>query len=105
MAPGERAWFRAFGHQVGTSTSVAGALALAGAEPPDLVVAELPLGGESGFDLIAPLWQAHPHCTIAMVSAYLSVASTAAVVRKGGSPGAAQPGPLDGDRAPSVSSG
>jgi two-component system response regulator RegA len=62
---------------------VAGALAAAHAEPPDLVVAEVRLGGECGIDLIEPLRQAHPDCTIALVSAYLSVALTAVAVRKG----------------------
>ena len=75
--------FRGLGSTVRTATSVAGALALAGEAPPDLVVADLRIGGESGIELIEPLRQAHPSCTIAMVSAYLSVASTAAVVQKG----------------------
>lgn len=75
--------FRGLGSTVRTAKNVAGALALANEQPPDLVVADLRLGGESGIDLIEPLRRAHPRCTIAMVSAYLSVASTAAVVRKG----------------------
>lgn len=75
--------FRGLGSTVRTATRVAGALALAREQPPDLVVAELRIGSESGVDLIEPLRQAYPSCTIAMVSAYLSVASTAAIVRKG----------------------
>jgi len=75
--------FRGLGSIVRTTTSVAGALALANEQAPDLVVADFRLDGESGIDLIEPLREAHPRCTIVMVSAYLSVALTATAVRKG----------------------
>jgi two-component system response regulator RegA len=75
--------FRSMGCSVRAAASVAGALATARECPPDLVVAEVRLGPESGVDLIEPLRQAHPGCTIALVSAYLSVALTAVAVRKG----------------------
>jgi two-component system response regulator RegA len=75
--------FRRLGRTVRTTTTVAGALASANEQSPDLVVADLRIGGESGIDLIEPLRQAHPSCTIVIVSAYLSVALTAAAVRKG----------------------
>jgi two-component system, response regulator RegA len=75
--------FRGMGCTVRAAASVTGALASASAQPPDLVVVDVRLGAESGIDLIEPLRQAHPDCTIAMVSAYLSVASTAVAVRKG----------------------
>jgi two-component system response regulator RegA len=75
--------FRAMGCTVRAATSVASALAAASAEPPDLVVADVRLGTECGVDLIEPLRQAHPECTIALVSAYLSVALTAVAVRRG----------------------
>jgi two-component system response regulator RegA len=62
---------------------VYGALAAARARPPDFVVADIRLGSECGLDLIEALRHAHPGCTIALVSAYLSVALTAVAVRKG----------------------
>src|SRR5215475_4972302 len=75
--------FRGMGCAVRAAASVSGALAAASEQPPDLVVADVRLGGECGIDLIEPLRQAHPDCSIAMVSAYLSVALTAVAVRKG----------------------
>jgi two-component system response regulator RegA len=75
--------FRGMGCTVLAATSVAGAMVAAREQPPDLVVTDLRLGTESGIDLIEPLRQAHPDCTIALVSAYLSVALTAVAVRKG----------------------
>jgi len=75
--------FRALGSTVRTTRTRAGALALASEEPPELVVADIRLDGESGIDLIEPLHQAHPGCTIVMASAYLSVALTVAALRKG----------------------
>lgn len=75
--------FRDLGSTVRTATSVAGALASATEQPPELVVADIRLAGESGVDLIEPMRRGHPSSTIVMVSAYLSVALTAAVVRKG----------------------
>lgn len=75
--------FRGLGSSVHTAKNVAGALALANERAPDLVVADIRLREDSGIDLIEPLRQGYPSCTIAMVSAYLSVALTATVVRKG----------------------
>ena len=75
--------FCGLGCRVRASASVASALAAAHEQPPDLVVVDLRLGAESGIDLIEPMRQAHPDCTIALVSAYLSVALTAVAVRKG----------------------
>ena len=75
--------FRSMGYTVSSVASEAGALAAAHARPPDLVVADVRLGSECGIDLIEPLRQACPGCTIALVSAYLSVALTAVAVRKG----------------------
>ncbi len=75
--------FRSMGCTVRAATSVAGALAVATEQAPDLVVSDVRLGAECGIDLIEPLRRAHPACTIALVSAYLSVALTAAAVRKG----------------------
>jgi two-component system response regulator RegA len=65
------------------ATSVAEALALASEHPPDLVAADIRLRGESGIELIEPLRAAHPQCAIVVVSGYLSVALTAAAMRKG----------------------
>jgi two-component system response regulator RegA len=75
--------FRSMGYAVSAAASVTGALAAAHAQPPELVVTDVRLGSECGLDLIEPLRQAHPGCTIALVSAYLSVAATAVAVRKG----------------------
>jgi two-component system response regulator RegA len=75
--------FRSLGYAVTAAASVDGALVAARARPPDLVVADIRLGSECGIDLIEPLREAHPGCTIALVSAYLSVALTAVAVRKG----------------------
>jgi two-component system response regulator RegA len=68
---------------VHVATGAAEALALAREHTPDLVVADLRLRGESGVELIEPLRAALPHSTIVVVSAYLSVAVTAEVMRKG----------------------
>jgi len=75
--------FRGLGRTVNTTTNAAGALALAAKQPPDLVVTEIRIGGESGIEVIEALRRAHPSCTLVIVSAYLSVALTAEVVRKG----------------------
>ena len=75
--------FRELGSVVHVATNVTDALALAGEHPPDLVIADVRLDGESGIDLIEPIRTAHPSCTIVVVSAYLSVALTAAAIRKG----------------------
>ena len=75
--------FRGIAGTVRTATTVAAAIASATAQPPDLVVADIRIGGESGLDLIEPLRQAHPGGKLVVVSAYLSVALTAVAVRKG----------------------
>jgi len=75
--------FRGIASTVRTATTVAGAIAAAAAQPPDLVVADIRIGSESGLDLIEPLRHARPDGKLVMVSAYLSVALTAAAVRKG----------------------
>jgi len=75
--------FRGLASSVHATTNLSDALAVAGEESPDLAVVDIRLGTESGIDLIEPLRQAHPDCTIALVSAYLSVALTAVAVRKG----------------------
>jgi len=75
--------FRGLGRVVHTTTSAAGALAFAAKQPPELVVTEIRIDGESGLALIEALRRAHPSCTIAIVSAYLSVALTAEAMRKG----------------------
>jgi two-component system response regulator RegA len=75
--------FRSMGCTVRAAVSVIGALATAREHPPDLVVADARIGGESILDLIEPLRRNHAECTIALVSAYLSIALTAVAVRKG----------------------
>jgi len=75
--------FRGLGRTVNTTTNVASALALAAKQPPELVVAEVRIGDEPGIELVEALRRVHPSCTIALVSAYLSVALTAAAVRRG----------------------
>jgi two-component system, response regulator RegA len=75
--------FSGMGCAVSTATNSADALALASQQPPDLVVAEIKIRGESGLELIDAIRRAHPSSAIAIVSAYLSVATTAAAVRRG----------------------
>jgi len=75
--------FRGIASTVRTATSVAAAIAAATAQPPELVVADIRIAGESGLDLIEPLRQVRPDGKLVLVSAYLSVAVTAAAVRKG----------------------
>ena len=75
--------FRSLGWTVRAAASVTAALAAASEQPPDLAVADVRIGGGPGIDLIEPLRQDHPGCTIAVVSAYLSVALAAVAVRKG----------------------
>lgn len=75
--------FRGLASAVHGATNLTDALALADEQAPDLVVADVRIGSESGIDLIEPVRQAHPGCRIVMVSAYLSVALTAKLVRKG----------------------
>ncbi|MEZ4361304.1 MAG: response regulator [Kofleriaceae bacterium] len=75
--------FRHLGMTPWVAESSAQALALLEEVQPRLVVIELRLGSESGLDLIKRVRQQSPDCTIALVSAYLSVASTAAALRSG----------------------
>jgi two-component system response regulator RegA len=75
--------FRGLASTVYAATNLSDALAFASEQAPELVVADIRIGSESGIDLIEPLLAAHPSCKIVMVSAYLSVALTARIVRKG----------------------
>jgi two-component system response regulator RegA len=76
--------FRGLADTVRSATNVSDALTLADEHPPpDLMIADVRLGTESGIDLIEPVRRAYPACKIVMVSAYLSVALTARIVRKG----------------------
>jgi len=75
--------FRGLGYTVHIAMTVDGARVFASEHPPDLVIAEVRISGESGVPLIDALRRSHPGCAIAIVSAYLSTALTAAIVRKG----------------------
>jgi two-component system response regulator RegA len=75
--------FRGLASSVHSTTNLSDALAFAAEQAPDLAVIDIRLGTESGIDLIEALRAAHPSCKIVMVSAYLSVALTARIVRKG----------------------
>jgi two-component system response regulator RegA len=77
--------FRGLGHAVHVAMTVGGALVFASEQPPDLVIAETRIAGESGVALIEALRRARLGCPIVIVSAYLSIALTAALVRKGAS--------------------
>jgi two-component system, response regulator RegA len=78
----ERAFVR-LGMRTWTAATSALALELVERNLPDLAVIDLRLGTDSGLDLIEPVRRYHPPCSIAVVSAYLSVASTASALRKG----------------------
>lgn len=78
----ERA-FRDLGYTVHVAMTVDGARVFANEHPPDLVIAEVRISGESGVALIDTMRRAHPGSAIAIVSAYLSTALTAVIVRKG----------------------
>ena len=76
--------FRSLASEVRSATNVSEALTLADQHPPpELMVADVRLGSESGIDLIEPVRRAYPACKVVMISAYLSVALTARIVRKG----------------------
>lgn len=75
--------FRGLADEVHAATNLSDALVFLDEHEPDMVVADIRLGTESGIDLIEPLRRAHPSCRIVMISAYLSVALTAKIVRKG----------------------
>jgi len=75
--------FRGLGSSIRTTGSIDQALVLAGEQRPDLVITDVRLAGESGLDLIEPVRQVLPDCTVVIVSAYLSVALTVAAIRKG----------------------
>jgi two-component system response regulator RegA len=78
----ERA-FRDLGYTVHVAMTVDGARVFANEHPPDLVISEIRISGESGVPLIDAMRRTHPGCAIAIVSAYLSTALTAVIVRKG----------------------
>jgi two-component system response regulator RegA len=73
----------ALGATVHTATTVGGALAIANSQPPDLVISEARIAGESGIALLDAVRAPHPQCKVVIVSAYLSIALTAALVRHG----------------------
>jgi ActR/RegA family two-component response regulator len=53
---------------VRSATNVSEALTLADAHPPpELMVADVRLGSESGIDLIEPVRRAYPACKVVMV--------------------------------------
>jgi len=75
--------FRGMGRAVHAAASIDGALAIVAEHHPELVVADVRLGCESGLELIEPVRRREPGCTIVVASAYLSVAITAAAVQRG----------------------
>jgi len=75
--------FRGLGYTVHVAMTVGGALVFANDQPPDLVIAETRISGESGVALIEALRRARLGCPVVIVSAYLSIALTAALVREG----------------------
>jgi len=75
--------FRGLEYTVHVAMTVGGALVFAREQPPDLVIAETRISGESGVSLIEALRRDQRGCPILIVSAYLSIALTAALVRAG----------------------
>lgn len=65
---------RSWGHQVGTTESVAGGLKFLGSNRVDVVLSDIGLPDRNGYDFIAEARQRTPHLTTIAVSAYFTAA-------------------------------
>ena len=65
---------RSWGHQVGTSASVAGGLEFLDGNLVDVVVSDIGLPDRNGYDFIAEARQRHPNLATIAVSAYFTLA-------------------------------
>jgi two-component system, response regulator RegA len=75
--------FASAGRRVSCAATVAGALEVADADPPALVVTDVRLGCDSGLELLEPLRARNPACAIVITSAYLSVALSTVAIQRG----------------------
>lgn len=71
------------GHEADRATDGTGALAAAEARPPDAVILDLGLGGESGLALIEPLLSRAPQTRILVLTGYASIGTTVAAIKRG----------------------
>jgi two-component system, response regulator RegA len=77
---------RALGHRgfaVTIANSTAEARNLFTREPPDFVVLDLNLNGESGIRLITPLLEANDLCRIVVLTGYASIATAVQAIKLG----------------------
>jgi len=65
------------------ATDGATALGLAQRHPPDRVVLDLSLGGQSGLALIDPLLAINPDCRIVVLTGYASIATAVDAIKLG----------------------
>ena len=66
-----------------TASDSQSALALAAAQPPDFVLLDLKLGGESGLSLISPLRALRADMRILLVTGYASIATAVEAIKLG----------------------
>ncbi|MEM8666719.1 MAG: sigma-54 dependent transcriptional regulator [Planctomycetota bacterium] len=76
-------WLREMSHQVETAESIAGAERFLGSQTFDLVITDLRLGSEDGFDLIATIRQRYSETAVLVVTGYATPDTAVEAVRAG----------------------
>ncbi len=76
-------WLRDQGYAADTATSLAEGRAAVDRKPYDLVLADIRLGDEDGFDLLAHCRQHHPATAVIMITGYGTVEAAVEAIRLG----------------------
>ncbi|MEM6980301.1 MAG: sigma-54 dependent transcriptional regulator, partial [Planctomycetota bacterium] len=76
-------WLQEEGFDVATAANVAEAIAKMGETPADLVITDLRLGDEDGFDIIHHCKRHHPDSSLLVMSGYATPATAVEAVRAG----------------------
>lgn len=76
-------FFRSIGHAVVGCSTVAAAIECARTQPVDLVLTDLRLGPDSGAELIEQVHAINPEIAVIMMTAYGTIESAVAAVKKG----------------------
>ncbi len=76
-------WLRDQGYDVDTATNIAEGRAAVDRKPYDLVLLDIRLGEEDGFDLLAHCRKNHPKAAVVMITGYGTVDSAVEAIRLG----------------------
>jgi len=76
-------WLRQQGYATDTASTLADAIAAVDRKNYDLVLADIRLGADDGFELLAHCRQHHPNTTVIMITGYGTVESAVEAIRQG----------------------